>query len=489
MTEDYDKAWRHPEFAFFFGNYCGLCLNRALSLEDLWHHFEEYHPLMLPSAIAHLDRVLANRNACCSACETLSHQAHRSTPRCPFAVNSILCQILRHGMEPGIQRDRSPRRAARRVHAPGSMDRGPALSAGGTTGGTQETPGDRGSRSTGPRRSETAVHPDGAVVVAARGLSQRLVPRPQLGGVHRQACEWNTASTDVHHPRLAHPPTEGRSAASSPSSTERHLVPGDARSPSELGAIQTGGQSLAGSGEEPPDHRGSHGPLPTVESATEALGTFVFSPSFTPRDSTGARADGHPEQTCRSDSEVACHAEHQQGDGQNHPLEVAAQSSSWINHDEPSRPPPEQCSVADHPLQDTAMESAEVDPGSTNPPRFAGGLPRSAIQSALVGLRLHNNANECWLNATVHAWLWTTSTCVELQWADFGRHEIRVGQLLSSPQAGGVSLHAFGFNPNFRGQAQQQDSGEFAASLLGQLNSPRFKQAWESRVLTSLQSW
>ena len=65
QKEDYDKAWHHPEYAYFFGNYCSLCLNRALSLE-------EYHSHMLPDAIAHLDRVLASRHACCSACVNLS---------------------------------------------------------------------------------------------------------------------------------------------------------------------------------------------------------------------------------------------------------------------------------------------------------------------------------------------------------------------------------------------------------------------------------
>ena len=75
-------------------------------------------------------------------------------------------------------------------------------------------------------------------------------------------------------------------------------------------------------------------------------------------------------------------------------------------------------------------------------------------------------------NTDLQAWMWTTSACTELQWTDFGAFAANVGRLLVSPQAGGVSLAEHGFNPQSWGNAQQQDSGEFADSLLRHTNSP-----------------
>ena len=186
------------------------------------------------------------------------------------------------------------------------------------------------------------------------------------------------------------------------------------------------GQSLAGCSEEQSHHGGHDDSLSPMESADQAAGTFVNPSSIRPRDPASAGTADCPEWQNRGGAEATCPAEHQQGNSQDH----------------------------------------------------AGRLPRSAIQSALAGLRLHNNANECWLNATVQAWLWTTSSCSE-------QYATQVRRLLMSPQAGGVSLAEHGFNPESWGNAQQQDSGEFADSLLMQIRSPLFNHAWESRISTA----
>ena len=198
MDEDYGQAWSHPEYAYFFGNYCGLCLNRAMNLEDLWHHFEEHHSHMMPAAIAHLDQVLATRQACCMACGTLSAQAKRSTPRCPYALNSILCQQLRHGLPHARGRERSPRRTHGRLSALGpSPAREGTIYHGSSSNWLEEAQGRSGGIRN--RRSSTAMHSDVETPVEARGLHQRLVPRPELGAVPGQArTRSNSEGADCH---------------------------------------------------------------------------------------------------------------------------------------------------------------------------------------------------------------------------------------------------------------------------------------------------
>ena len=75
MEEDYEKAWRHPDYTYVFGQYCSLCLNRTPSLEALWLHFEEFHASMLPEALVMYDRLLHDFPNCCSACSVMPREA------------------------------------------------------------------------------------------------------------------------------------------------------------------------------------------------------------------------------------------------------------------------------------------------------------------------------------------------------------------------------------------------------------------------------
>ena len=322
------------------------------------------------------------------------------------------------------------------------------------------------------------------VVAAARGLHQRLVPRPLVAHLHGSPSSRDSPLGNGDHQDLACSPQE-RGDSTTPTRTDQHDdLPRDACSPSTPISIEEGGQSLARGSSKPLDHGGSDGALPAVESTKSELGTLLNTGQVHPRPPSSGGATDRPQQAGGLGAETTCPTEHQQRDLQSHPLAAASEPTTWLLHDESPRPASTLRCLADDSLQEPPMESESLNPGSTVTTRYAGGLPRSEIQTAILGLRLNNDSNRCWVNATSQAWMWTTSACTELQWPDFGNFASNVGTLLASPQAGGVSLRDLGFHPQAWGDDRQQDSGEFAASLLGEAGSALFDQSWESRIWT-----
>ena len=232
-------------------------------------------------------------------------------------------------------------------------------------------------------------------------------------------------------------------------------------------------------------HRGNDSAIPTMECANEEDGTNGGPRSFHPRPAPHGVTDDRDEQETGSDPKTTCLAEHQRQHSTDCAMEDAGEPTSGKHHAEPSASASEQCGLADHPMPHQTMGTEEINDGPTDSTRYAEGLPRAEIQTAIVGLRLTNTGNMCWLNATSMAWMWTTSACDNLQWSDFGTFDQRVSRLLMQPQAGGVSLVDHGFNPQEWGHGAQQDSGEYAAGLLARVDAPQYDQTWESRVMTA----
>ena len=106
----HEKVLAHPEYKHIFSCYCSLCLNRHETPALLWEHFEKYHSDMLPNAIAHLDRIVRERQECCPACQSLHARELSQAPRCPFLLNCLLLEHLRYGPpeHDGRRRERAP---------------------------------------------------------------------------------------------------------------------------------------------------------------------------------------------------------------------------------------------------------------------------------------------------------------------------------------------------------------------------------------------
>ena len=106
------------------------------------------------------------------------------------------------------------------------------------------------------------------------------------------------------------------------------------------------------------------------------------------------------------------------------------------------------------------LDPTKIQPGLADPPKYATVLPRAALHSAILGLRIVNPGSQCWLNATASAWTWTNASTQEPQWRSFGAFVNHVGKPRSSMQAGGVNLMDFDFNSVFTG------SQRFAPKIL-----------------------
>ena len=207
-----------------------------------------------------------------------------------------------------------------------------------------------------------------------------LCLRPQLGGVHGLPSTWHPTTTDGIHYGLAHTPQEGRSSTTPPCPAERDHVPGDVRSPPSSVTLEGRRPDLARCGAE---SRKNWWYVPPVNPQTKRL-----EPSANPGKSIHellpiveqlialSKKDGdrlHAMQNTNKETTKVI------------PWRVTSEHPVGFDNDEPSGPASEQRSLADHLMPQPPLESTEIQPGTATATQYAGGLPRSAIQSAILG--------------------------------------------------------------------------------------------------------
>ena len=484
MEEDFEKAWRHPDYSYVFGQYCSLCLNRTPSLEALWLHFEEFHASMLPEALVMYDRLLQDFPNCCSACSVMPREAFSQAPKCPFAVNSILLHNIRHGLAHGRDGRRGAHGTPRRVRASHRS----RLSHPGETQETRRQNQEATSVSdtqggTGRGLHGGSVSQDVPPTTPPKRYAQCTLHGEQLGDLHGQTATGSSPSCATGHENLVcrTPPR-----ASDPTAESLHLsshVPGNEGQNGENPAGTERGPNMARSSTRASSHRSRECILSAMEPGDEDSGS-VITAGHTPDGSPGL--SGAIEKllfTGRGSPEIPCDAEHQPANRWSATMEDAAECEKGDHHDKHHGPPTGISSLAVPSMQSQSVDPTEIQLGAAASPSFAGGLLREAIQTSILGLRLINEGNRCWGNATVHSWLWTTTCIKDVQWQDFGMYQSQVGALLASNQAKGVNLSSLGFTPQVLQRATQEDSSEYASILMSPVRSECFQQGWETRIM------
>ena len=476
--EDIDKAWEHPEFSYVFGNYCSLCLHKISDLDALWRHFEEYHDSMLDHVIRRLDRILQDRDTCCIACRYLPLKDCTQAPKCPYAVNSLLLCHLRHGLGAnGGARSRHPIGTPRRVRPLDWRSTAPFASSPSRNRWTEETTPTISEVRTPRRRRSGTMSTDVSPTPETGRYAERSEYGHELAAVHGQAAIGCGGACDGSHQTVASEPQERRTPPATESTDMCEHLPGDACENGETGPGQTGGPHLA------VDHGGSQSPLSQVEPRDEVPTTTTSARNPSDGPDGCDHSDHGTLQTGRSGAKIQCHGQSQQANLPGHSMEIASELEKRELPDPTFGASTRECGLAVHHVHQQTLDTTALGFSSADRTKYAGGLPREAIQTAILALRLINPQNQCWGNASVCCWLWAMSMVKDLQWSDFGELQNEVAVLLSTNQAAGVDLLAMGFDPvNWQGQ-QQRDSSEYTLALLERAQPPFFKQSWSTRVM------
>ena len=350
--EDFDRAWEHPELAYIFGNYCGLCLNRIHDLDNLWRHFEEFHETMLPPVLRRYDRIMQDRMTCCVACRNLPPETRSQAPKCPFAINSLLLCHLRHGLAShGSERDGRPPRTPRRLRPP---------SRGIFTSLKEEEASGNDLQHLCQQMCRLMLRQEDTLNALAMDTNWLIFldrrQRGVIGHVLEATKKWHTAHKkgEVTHPLRV------QVCASLFQEMHARMV--------KISAAKPGDPVWQG-----------------------AVQSYLIT-------------DDMPQSSHRPD----------------HPMEAAHQPTERRLFDAAPGSPTGQRSLAVHTMHKQTMGPTSLNFSAADRTKYAGGLPREALQTAVMGLRLKNPRNQCWSNATVCCWLWATTSVKDLQWTDFG---------------------------------------------------------------------
>ena len=489
LTEDdMESVLSHPEYEYIFTNYCGVCLTRVHSAGDLWDHLEHYHDHMMAVGIQEVDRFNEGRSSCCPACSNVSAQVRSQAPKCPFLLNCFLLKHLRNDVQGhGGDRSRHPGRAQRGVPAPDRrLDLQHWLQSGdplhSPVGQTTETTF-REWGTSGRSWPQGTMYAAGETSSSTRRRAELDLPGYQLGGVHEQGQERHPAASDGHHQivALTTPATAG-TIASANTTGECNVGRAQGTPPSNADH-QDGHAGLDSLSADTPHNRGHEGSR--LEMGCSQAETSSYRQWWTTSDR--ADRDGGPDAPTQPEGRpgptFSCHAERECPNSAGSSLATTNQCETWTLDAGSAGPAERQCAVAVPSVPTTSMEPAAIHPCSTSPEKYAKGLPRSSIQSTILGLKLVNPANQCWTNSSIMAWLWTTLAARDVAWTDFGLGADKVSHLLAQNPAGGLNLFDLGFNPqDWRGDVQQ-DSSEYVSLLFSHLGPPRYDHRWEQRIL------
>ena len=378
-------ALNHPEYEYIFAHHCSLCLNRHESPGDLWAHFEG----MLPEAIAHLDQIVRVRQDCCPACRDLPAQVCNQAPRCPFLLNCILLEHLRHGPpQHDGDRGRSTSRAERRLR----------MSRESTYGGQSvqaEAPRPAYPGFT-PRLGTSLLMPTHGVPPAETGrYAQCDLSRYHMGLFPRQEAERYHAATADGNPTLARAAQAGDGQPTSEDTAMLRAFPGDEAEAAMHLECEAGRFRLAGGSEIEHDHRGHDDSRLEVGSQPEAAGTHPRAESVSNRSSEHAGTDAAGDNEGGSRTEVPRHGQYQRGHQTDHSMEDATQLEAWQHLAGIARSAEGQRDLAVHTMQDQALESEKICSCTAAAAEHATGLPRESIQTALLTMKCQNPRNFC----------------------------------------------------------------------------------------------
>ena len=399
-------------------------------------------------------------------------------------MNSILLHNIRHGLAHGRDGRRGAHGTPRRVRTshksrlshPGETQETrrqnqEATSVSGTQGGTS------GGLHGG------SVSQDAPPTTPPRRYAQCTLHGEQLGDLHGQTTTRSSPPCTTSHENLAcrTPPR-----ASDPTVESLHLsshVSGNEGQNGENLTSAERGPNMERSSARASSHRSRECALSPMEPGDEDSRS-VITAGHTPDGSPGL--SGTIEKLFFAGgggAEIPCDAKHQPANRWSATMEVAAECEKGDHHDKHHGPPTGISGLAVPSMQSQSVDATEIQLGAAASPSFAGGLLREAIQTSILGLRLINEGNRCWGNATVHGWLWTTTCIKDVQWQDFGMYLSQVGALLASNQAKGVNLSSMGFTPQVLQRATQEDSSEYASILMSSVRSECFQQGWETRII------